>query len=136
MSSTWWSKKAFLLAPSAPETTLVLHMWSRGENSTLSDSFDFWTEPELQFSSKLGPTPPSYPPSLPRAERERTQEGVGSGGGGVEGKAWAQRFAGFSHNFSLLLLHKKRGIPDYLWHSETVRVDTQRGDFAANVAVQ
>lgn len=43
--------------------------------------------------------------------------------GGWGGKAVAHRFAIFRHDFSLLLLHKKRRILDYLWHSKPGRVE-------------
>ena len=87
--------------------------WS-GEKLGFSD---FWTGPSSKSPQNYLLYPPT--PSSP-AVREWTQEEEGRGR-----KAWAHRFAIFNHNFSVLLLHKKRRIPDYLWHSETVRVDTQ-----------
>lgn len=50
-------------------------------NSTFFRFLRFLDRAKLQFPSKLCLMPP-----LPTAKRERTQEGVGRGGGGVEGK--------------------------------------------------
>lgn len=56
---------------------------------------------------------------------------VGEGGY----KDGAYRFAIFSRNFFLLLLHKKRGILDYLPHPKPGRVEDceHKKDFPANV---
>lgn len=76
---------------------------------------------------------PGQRPVLPKNDllyhlpvvREWTQRERERGGGGGWGgsKAGAHRFAIFSHDFSLLLLHKKRGILDYLRHSKPERVE-------------
>ncbi len=57
------------------------------------------------------------------AVREWPQTERGERGRDGGSKAGAHRFAIFSHDFSLLLLHKKRRILDYLWHSKAARVE-------------
>lgn len=106
------SKKAFLLAPFSIRDYPGAAQWSetKKKKTTLLDSLIF--EPGqrqvlhkiifcaafLMFGNSL---------------RKRGEWGS---------KSQAPRFAIFSHNLCLLLLHKKRRILDYLWQSKPGRV--------------
>lgn len=120
-------KKAFLLAPWMLETILAGEAAQRSEPKTQLGQIlrFFWTR-------STSTSPLQWPPiSLLPAARER-ERGRGS-------KAGAHRFAIFRHDFSLLLLHKKRRILDYLWHSkpgESWSLTEYRKDFTASVVVQ
>lgn len=91
----------------------------------------------VRFSDFSGP---GRPPLLPYSDLpfpSSLLQGKERGKGG--NKAGAHRFAIFRHDFSLLLLHKKRRILDYLWHSkpgESWSLTEYRKDFTASVVVQ
>lgn len=113
------SEKAFLLAPQKPDTLLMLRTGQSGQigRRNLGGGWMggvYWTI--FQFYLKVSPTPPPCCKGMDPWREDR----VGWPRGG---KAGAHRFAIFSHNFSLLLQHKKRRIPDYLWHSKPGRVE-------------
>lgn len=100
------SAKAFLLAPQQLESILQLHGGQSKNHKCVRCFFNFLDQASLLFSLKL---PPILPPCCRGMDPQREDE-QGS-------KAGAHRFAIFSLDFSPLLLHKKKRILDYLWHS-------------------